>query len=250
MSTHLAVVLSPRPSLPDDDKGPEEWRGQHQGFSREGYEYCPILPWYNEVVTRMHEAAAAGTNIVNLSYTHPRGFIPNQIIRRKEIRTALIGWQYDNSRAPVRTAPDNWFLPRGSKDLEYCDLDPFLKEIDRREKEAFAAKKEGRFPLVDLTPWHERGGIPPPIMARLERRKSRTWRDDVLKEIERLNGEANKADGFAKTQDERAVGIKDSGKDPTALLAAAQELRERAEQFRQNAKWLQKELGDATRSNP
>lgn len=251
MNANLALVLSPPPMPNEDEKGPEEWRGQHQGFSREGYEYCPILPWYNEVVTRMHEAAAAGTNVVNLSCTHPRGYIPNQILRRKEIREALKGWYVDTTKSIPAPAPDHWFMPRGSKDLEYCDLDPFLKEIERREKEATAAaaasRQAGRqtIPLVDLTSWHERGGIPATIMNRLERRKSKTWREDVMKEIDRLTGEANKAEAFAKTQEERAAAFKDDGKDPSALAAGAQELKARAAQFRENAKWLKKEIGDA-----
>lgn len=252
MSANLAVVLSP----PDDDGlGPEEWRGQHQGFSREGYEYCPILPWYNEVVTRMHEASAIGSHVVNLSHTHPRGYIPNQIIRRKEIRAVLSGWSIDNTKTAVVPAPENWFLPRGSKDLDYCSLEPFLKEIERREKEAQAlaemqSRHDGKrhVPLCDLTSWHERGGIPPPIMERLTRRKSKTWREEMLKEIERLAGEANKADGFAKTQEERGNAFKDDGRDSKPLLDSAKELRERAQQFRQNAEWLKKELGDAARS--
>ena len=69
----------------------------------------------------------------------------------------------------------------------------------------------------------------------------------MMTEIERLTGEANKAEAFAKTQLERAQAFKDQERDPTALQAGAKELVERAEQFRENVKWLKKELGDASR---
>jgi hypothetical protein len=253
---NLAAVLSQPMTmkLPEEDQPPEEWRGQHQGFSKEGYEYCPILPWYNEVVTRMHEASAAGSHVVNLSYTHPRGYIPTKILNRRDIRKVLTGWVVDNAATAPTPAPDHWFLPRGSKDLEYCDLDPFLKEIERREREAVAealtlSRHDGQrhVPLSDLTTFHPRGGIPPAITKRLDRRRNRTWRQDMTAEIERLTGEANKAEAFAKTQLERAQAFKDQERDPTALQAGAKELMERAEQFRENVKWLKKELGDASR---
>lgn len=253
---NLAAVLSqPMMKLPEEDQPPEEWRGQHQGFSKEGYEYCPLLPWYNEVVTRMHEAHLAGSNVVNLSYTHPRGYIPTKILRRKAVRELLaVGWGVDNAASAPTPAPDNWFLPRGSKDLEYCDLDPFLKEIERREREAVAeaqtmTRHDGQkhVPLSDLTTFHPRGGIPPAISKRLDRRRNRTWRQDMMAEIERLTGEANKAEAFAKTQEERGNAFKDDGRDSKPLLDSAKELVGRAEQLRENVKWLRKELGDASR---
>jgi hypothetical protein len=257
--TQLMVVPSPVLSptivsqIPDDFTPPqEEWRGQNQGFSREGYEYCPILPWYNEIVTRMHESAAAGQAVVNLSYTHPRGYIPNQIIRRPQVRAALQGWQVITGKTAPTLPPDRWFLPRGAKDLEFCDLDIFLKEIDRREQEAKAeafgqSQLDAKLhvPAADLSSWHPLGGIPPVIMKRLERRKSPQWREEVRSEIDKLLGDANKSESFANTQDERATAMTDQGKDPTALRAAANDLRERAAVARQNAQWLKKEIGDA-----
>lgn len=245
----LVPNLSPT-TMPDDSAlPPEEWRGQNQGFSREGYEYCPILPWYNEVVTRMHEAAAAGSHIVNLGFTHPRGYIPNQILRRKEIRAVLKGWDVNTAKSPETPVPNSWFLPRGSKDLEHCELSMFMKEIEKREKEAVAEARAlslqyGRsiIGIVDLTPWHPRGGIPDDVLFRLQQRKNKSWQEETRKEIDRLNGLANKDESFAKTQEERVERVDD----PTKVKAAAQELRERAAKYREQAAWLKRELGDGS----
>jgi len=213
------------------------------------YESCPIAPWVAEIVTRMHEAAAAGTPVVNLSYTHPRGYIPNQIIRRPEVRKVMAGWSYDNARTAPTPIPDHWFLPPGI-DIAYGPLAPFEQEIARREAEAAqeaAAKTamdgERHISVIDLTTFHPRGGIPLVVMARLSRRKSKTWRTEMLAEIERLQGEANRAEAFSQTQKDRAEAMASKGSDPNPLLASAQRELEKAATARAQIVMIKKEMG-------
>jgi hypothetical protein len=203
------------------------------------YESCPIEGWYQEIVTRMHEAHAAGSSVVNLSWTHQRGYIPNQILRRPKIRELLKEWAVDNSRTPSTEQPPALWIPVGwaGVDLNTCPLQPFIDEISLRETEARSAS--GVCPILDTTAWHPRGGIPDPIMHRLERRRSQEWLRKTREEIAHLYGLANKDDSFAQTQQERT----DAVEDPTRLEAAAKELRARAEQYRAQARWLTEELG-------
>ena len=219
-------------------------------FSLELYESCDIRPWVAELITRMQEAAAAGTNIVNLSYSHPRGWFPNQIVRRPAIRAALRGWLYDNSRGPPSARSGHLFMPNGPVDLSTCDTEPFFREIELREYEAQVeaynrAMADGQVhtPTVDLGVGHPRGGIPDTILERLRRRKDRAWVSSTNDEIDRLFGEANKAEAFAQTQRDRAEGLKSKGDDPSRLLAAAEDLTEKARQLREQARFLKKELG-------
>lgn len=226
-----------------------------------GFEWSPIAGWYQEIVTRMHEAHAAGSHVVNLSCTHPRGYIPNQIIRRPAIRALLREWSYDNTRAPVPLEPPRVWLPKGwphNTDLAYCPLQPFLDEILRREHEAELEAKAKALPpttllhrgevieiatvsvpVVDLTNWHPRGGIPTTILMRLERRRSDHWRREMQAEIDRLRGLANKDDSLAATNKDRADGVTDR----TKLEASVLELKARAAQYRAQARWLTEELG-------
>lgn len=207
------------------------------------YECCPIDGWYQEIVTRMHEARAAGSDVVNLGWTHQRGFIPNQIIRRPKIRELLNGWTYTNARTPSTEHPPAPWLPPGwgGVDLDTCPLQPFIDEIAFREEEAHKYAKEAGapFPIIDMTDWHPRGGIPGKISKRIERRNSQSWRRGARDEIDRLLGLANKDDSFAQTQIERM----DAVEDPSRLEAAARDLRARAEQYRAQARWLTEELG-------
>jgi len=207
------------------------------------YECCPIEGWYQEIVTRMHEAHAAGAGVVNLSWTHPRGFIPNQIIRRPSIRALLKDWVVDNSRTPSSEQPPAMWLPPGwvNVDLDSCPLRPFIDEIELREAEAIRHFKEGHTvcPIIDMTAWHPRGGLPSQITKRLDLKRSQVWQRETREEIVRLYGLANKDDSFAQTQHERTESVED----PTRLEAAARDLRARAEQYRARARWLTEELG-------
>lgn len=209
----------------------------------DAFKWCDIRPFLAEITARMHEASAAGTNIVNLSASHPRGFIPNQIIRRPAVRALLNGWYYDNSRTVPPTPPQVYWLPKKwgpRSDIETCPLKPFLAEVELRHTEAEQeAKLRGSIPIVDLTTWHPRGGIPLQIIKRINRRNSPEWVKQTRAEIDRLLGQANKDEGFARTQIERA----DSVDDRSRLEAAAKDLRARAEQYRAQAKWLKEELG-------
>jgi hypothetical protein len=208
------------------------------------YETCPIEPWAAEIVNRMHEAAALGTAVVNLSYTHPRGFIPNQILRRPPVRKILSGWSYNAERLSPVLYPDRVWLSGAGLNLDYCPTAPFEREIALRENEAIAAVRTGlsSLPLIDLTNWHPRGGIPLAIVARLERRKSKVWREEAASKVASLYGEANQAEGLAKSMREKAAGLADNGKDPAAMLAAVTEQNQRAEMLRQQARFFKQEL--------
>lgn len=212
------------------------------------YESCPIEPWVAEIVQRMHEAAAVGTSLVNLSYTHPRGYIPNQIMRRPAVRALFVGgWAYDNTRiAPTPYPKDRLWLPKLGLDLDTCPTAPFEQEISLREDEALAAHRAGQtaLPIVDLTPYHPRGGIPQQILKRLERRTSRAWRNTASEEASSLFGEANKAEALAKSMRERLVILADSDKDTAAMKNAIQEQIQKAEKLRQQARFLKQELGE------
>lgn len=210
------------------------------------YETCPIEPWVAEIVMRMHEAAAVGTTVVNLSYTHPRGFIPNQILRRPQVRKVLAGWSYNAERFPPVPYPNREWLPSAGLNLDYCPTAPFEREIALREAEAAAAVRAGvsSLPIIDLTNWHPRGGIPQVIMTRIERRKLKSWREEAAARVTALYGEANQAEGLAKSMREKAAGLADNGKDPAAMLAAVTEQNQRAEVLRQQARFLKQELGE------
>lgn len=213
----------------------------------------PIEPWLGELVARMHEATALGLNTVDCSSTHPRGYIPNQILRRPKARELLRGWAIRAGGLPELMPPNGLWVPMQGLDLNTCDLRPFEHEIEVRQYEADLlaynqALQDGErhIPILDLTCWHPRGGIPDPIMRRLERRKSPTWRRETEAEIRRLKGEANQAVAFAGTQLERAQSKEESEKgDPTALRASAAELKRRAAELRATAAWLETELGVA-----
>jgi hypothetical protein len=217
-------------------------------FSPQGWEYCDIAPWLQELGLRIQEAQAAKTNIVNISYTHPRGLFPPQIRRRAPIlaymkQAQAIGWYFDSSSSPGTPYSNLYFLPTGwgaeilvNGTLDWCPTAPFEQEIERRVMEAQAVSP---IPVIDLTCYHERGGISPVILKRIERRRDPKWRELVDAEITRLRGEANKDEAFAKTQEERAEGVDN----PTALLQAAKELRARAAQSREQVRHLARELG-------
>lgn len=208
-----------------------------------GFEWCPIDGWVAEIVTRMHEAHAVGSKIVNLSWTHPRGYIPTQIVRRPQVRSLLKEWEADTTKTPPSAPPPKVWIPKGwpkNTDWDTCPLRPFLDEITVRESEAVEqAHRAGRpFPLLDMTSWNPKGGFPPAILQRLSRRSNPTWRKQTAEEINRLEGEANKATSFAKTQAERSEAVDD----PSKLIAASKELSERAALYRAQAKWLIEEL--------
>lgn len=211
---------------------------------------CDITPWYNEICTRMHEAHAAGTSVVQLGASHPRGFIPTVILRRPAIRALLKEWQVDTLRPPPDIYPaGNQWLPAMNLDLSTCDLAPFINEIELRNYEAEVeaynkALQTGQkeIPITDLTNHHPRGGIPHTILIRLDRRKSKKWLDETRAEVARLKGEANKAEAFAKTQEERAQAFIDQGRDGTNLLHGATQLKTDAAYMRAQAKLLEQEL--------
>jgi hypothetical protein len=229
----------------------------------QSYEYCDISPWVHELLSRMEEARQAGTNVVNLSYTHQRGFFPNQIVRRKGVRELLKqGWSYIRDESPPSPRPTLMFMPVGLdiRTLEWCDTTPWEQEIALREAEAFQA---GRwihngdttdqdvtmkwFPgVVELT-GHPRGDIPDVILKRIKRRKDPNWRVLMANEIDKLNGEANQDEGRAKGLEQRAEAFatkpNDPG-DPTALLQSAAGLRQRAEELRRTASYYKLELGE------
>jgi hypothetical protein len=218
------------------------------------YRSCDIAPWLAEIVSRMHEAAAQQTNVVNLSYTHPRGFIPNQIIRRPAVQKTLAGWMVWSDRYPADVYPDHVFMPRSVKKgtLDFCPTEIFEKEMALREHEALQTARQTPHPadlkvcpLIDLTNFHPRGGVPAAILARLERRKSRTWMEEARAQVQKLQSEANKAEAFAQTQKERAEGLQSKGGDPAPLLAAAQRELEKAETARAQAKLIRTEMGEA-----
>lgn len=206
------------------------------------FEYCDIRPWVEELSRRMEEARAMGTNVVNLSYTHPRGFFPLPIVRRPAIREMLkTGWTFVREEGPPTPHPERYFIPEGwpttcltDGSLVWCDTKPFEDEIERRHLGERVA---------DLTGFHPRGAIPDDILKRIQRRKNPKWREEMSNEIEKLRGQANKDEAFATTQESRAEGqATKEGGDPTALLRSAAELRARAEQARQQVKWLSWEL--------
>jgi hypothetical protein len=199
----------------------------------------------------MHEAHAAGQHILDLSYTHPRGFIPNQILRRSSSKKLLEGWTWSNTRLPPSPMPEHWWNPYPPNvDLGYAPLDPFVREIELREYEAGVEKErkqqmtgERAVAILDTTAFHPRGGIPYMIMARLKRRRDLDWRKKTVAEIERLRGDANKDLAFAKTQAERAASLKDDGKDYSAMLASVEELKARAAASKAEAQFLESEMG-------
>lgn len=216
------------------------------------YESCPIEPWVQEIVTRMHETVAAGQYVVNLSYTHPRSYIPTKILRRRQVRAVLNGWAYDNSMTPPSSYPVNrYFLAPGAKDLNSDALLPYHREIEMREYEAAMeaynqSLREGKriIPVLDLTAFHPRGAIPPAILARLSRRTDKAWRSDATAEYGRLIGDANKAVANAKNMEERAEGLVSKGGDPSKLLAAAEVERLKAKELRAQADFLDSELSE------
>lgn len=219
-----------------------------------GFEWCPIQPWCSELLTRIEEARSAGTNVVNLSYSHPRGYFPNQIVRRSAIKQLMeqarsAGWLFDLSRAAPAPSPNRFFLPTGwaatmltDGSLTWCNLAPFIEEIERRKDEALL---NGR--VVDMTGFHERGEIPHEILERIAHRNDDRWKRKMREQIEKLRSEANQDDGRAKTAEQRAEGIATKPTepgDPTPLLQSAAALRERAQQARNQALFLEHELGD------
>jgi hypothetical protein len=210
------------------------------------YESCDLTPWLSEIVNRMHECHAAQQPVLDLSYTHPRGFIPNQILRRKTAQVLLKDWHWTNAKGPATPMPEYWWNPyQPNVDLNYVPLDPFLKEIELREHEAEMEKRAGLrlVALTDLTSFHPRGGIPLTIMTRLARRKDVNWRKEMTAEIARLRGDANKDIGFAETQQVRAIALRDDNKDSTAMFQSVKDLKARAEASKAHAKFLESELG-------
>ena len=230
---------------------------------RRALEMCDVNPWLQEIAVRLEEARAAGSNVVNLGYTHPRGYFPNQILRRSKVRELMKqclgqGWFFSTEKFPPEQRLERYFNPKSPSHptktlpdgIEYAEVAPYLEEIKRRQDEAdrhFYLLDCGEYGIkkmflsyTDLTSHHPRGEIPSSILKRIDRRKDQDWIKKTREEIDRLFGEANKATSFAKTQDERAEGVED----PAKLKAAAKELRDRAEQFRWQARWLSKELGE------
>lgn len=217
------------------DERQEKAEARRSCFSSEGWEYCDLTPWLTEIVARMHEAAAAGTNLVNLSWSHPRGFIPNQIVRRRQVRELLKGWRFDNSKYPPNGAvTGGYWAPRGAEpDLETCSLLPFRKEVERREAEALATHTP-----LDLTPGHPRGGIPEVILRRLAQRVDKGWRAEQEAYIGKLRGDANRAAALAQTLHDKM----DAVEDPRKLKAASRDQLRLAEDLRAEADKLEKEL--------
>lgn len=218
------------------------------------YESCDIRPWADEYSRRLQEAVELGvqTNtpvVVNLSVTHPRGFFPNQIIRR------LVGKKLLHHEVPYISgatvpspAPVNPMRIRGCSDLKTCKLKPWIKEIERREEEAkeeayqkYAVDGQKHLPIVDLTDYHPRGGIPSEILKRIELKNDPRWKQAMESKIRDLGGEANQCEARANNMRERSEGVKD----PTKLLAASAEQLEQAKVLRAQAAALKEEL-DAT----
>jgi hypothetical protein len=216
-------------------------------LSTTGYENCDIRPWVQEIVNRMHETKVENKPYLDLSYGHPRGFIPNQIIRRRAVQEILKGWPvYSAKSAPTPETGKMWAGAIG-QDWNTCDVRPFIKELDRREQEAAAEAYKlsatncvKHFPVVDTTCFHPRGGIPEIILNRIKLRSNTKWRTEVSAEIHRLLGEANKAQGLAGT----LLGKCDAVEDKRKLKAASKLQLELAEDLRAQADRLRKELDD------
>lgn len=225
------------------------------------YESCDIRPWAEEYSSRLQEAVEEGVRanapvVVNLSVSHPRGFFPNQILRRL-IRKKLLHPEVPYvSGAFLPPPPMN--LPdmaiRGCKDLDTCKLAPWIKEIEKRDAEAqaeAAAKQavdgQRHIPISDLTGHHPRGGIPATILKRIELRKDIRWKIAVEEKIRELLGEANQCDARAINMKSRAEIQVSKGNSPEALLAASKEQTEKAEALRGQAADLKSDL-DATLS--
>ena len=204
------------------------------------YESCNLAPWIEEIVSRMRESHAAGTPVVNLSFSHPRGYIPPQILRRKQVRELLNGWQVN----AARVEPDNY----PAREFAYSS-DPKIvaREIELREAEAAeeaarltAANCHTHIPIADLTNFHPRGGIPEAVLNEVRARNSIAWRVRMNQEIHRLQGEANRAEALSKTLLEKADGVDD----PRKLKAASKDQMRLAEDLRHTAAALQRELDD------
>ena len=223
-------------------------------FSKEGYEYQPIMPWVNELKYRMEEAVAKRTNLADLSYAHPRGFFPNKIRQRKEIRELLrqaqsAGWLFNVMPGPQVVFPNLFFLPAGwpttvlaDGSLEWCDTTPFELEIEKRFREG---KVTHGWRHANLTGFHPRGEISPIILHRIRRRQDPKWRSEMREHISVLVAQANKDEAFAQTQEDRSVAIasKNEGTgDPTALLRSAEELRARSTEARRQVAAFRAEL--------
>lgn len=223
-----------------------------------GFEWCPITPWYKELINRFQEAQTARTNVVNLSFSHPRSYFPAQILRRREIRMCIAtaktqGWVIDTRRTPLVEFPNRYFLPPGwapniltDGTLEWCDTKPFEQEIALRGRET---KSFFGYEFMDLSGFHIRGEIPAIILRRIERHKNGKWKQETREEIKRLLGEANQDEARAKNAEDRAEGVAtkiEGPGDPTALLNSAQTMRERARQTKEKAALLERELGDIT----
>jgi len=237
-----------------------QWRRQKLRETESPYWTCPIWPWVEELLRRVDEARTVGVSVLNLSYTHPRGYFPNQICWRPAILKIIRDghWKYDRMEGPPVQFPERYFIPPGldPRTLEYCDTKPFEEEIELRYREAYgqgfwadAGPDYGQKYIpgaADLTGFHPRGEIPNVILKRLERRKDPKWREQVQNEIDKILASANQDEGRAKTAESRAEGVAtrpDGLGDPTALLRSALELRARAEQARAQARFLRFELG-------
>lgn len=218
---------------------------------------CDIRPWLAELHQRMQEAHAVQSNVVNLSYAHPRGFFPGIILRRRAVRDYMKqaqagGWLFNIEKNPPAPYPDHVWMPKKGLDLNICPTAPFEREMALREEEA---KREAALrqqqtgmkhvPIVDLTNWHPRGGIPPEILRRIERRRDRRWVEETNSEVQRLFGEANRMEALAKTQREKAEGFKQNGRDGSNYLAAAEKAETDADSLRAQARILRSELGEA-----
>jgi hypothetical protein len=211
------------------------------------YETCDTGPWIQEIINRMHESRGTNGQYLDLSYAHPRGFIPNQIIRRKAVQEVLKGWPVYSAKSAPSIDTGNLWAGAVGKDWNTCDVKPFIKELERREQEAIseAAKLTAsncarHLPLVDTTNFHPRGGIPEAILTRIKLRGSPKWRTEMGEKIHRLEGEANKAQGLAGT----LLGKCEAVDDPRKLRAASRDQLRLAEELRAEAARIRKELDD------
>lgn len=195
------------------------------------YETCNLDPWIQEIVNRMHESTSQGKPFVDLSYEHPRGFIPQPILRRKAVREVLKGWTVRAAKSAPTPEPNNVWIGAQGKDLERCSLTPFRQEIELRERESFVA---------DLTNHHPRGGIPKVILDRIGMHNNRKWREQMAEEIDKLQGQANRAEALSKTLLEKC----DAVEDPRKLKAASKDQIKLAEQLRAQAAELQRDLNE------
>jgi hypothetical protein len=211
------------------------------------YETCDTGPWIQEIINRMHESRGANGQYLDLSYAHPRGFIPNQIIRRRAVQEVLKGWPVYSAKSAPSIDSGNLWAGAVGKDWNTCDVKPFIKELERREQEAIleAAKLTAsncvrHLPLVDTTSFHPRGAIPEAILTRIRLRSSTKWRTEMGDLIHQLTGEANRAQGLAGT----LLGKSEAVDDPRKLKAASRDQLKLAEDLRARVEQIKKELDD------